>query len=48
MTWPGTDPRHDLRELVRLTPLEKLVELREAWQKTVKLPKPKAKARRRV
>jgi transcriptional regulator with XRE-family HTH domain len=47
VTWPGTHPRHDLRELVRLTPLDKLVELREAWSKTAKLPKPKAKPRRR-
>jgi transcriptional regulator with XRE-family HTH domain len=45
VTWPGTHPRHDLREMVRLTPLDKLGELREAWQKTVKLPKPRKRRR---
>jgi transcriptional regulator with XRE-family HTH domain len=33
LTWPGTHPRHDLRELVRLTPNAKLNELKEAWEK---------------
>jgi transcriptional regulator with XRE-family HTH domain len=30
-TWPGSHLRHDLRELIRLTPNAKLRELQAAW-----------------
>ena len=33
VTWPGTHPRHDLRELLRVTPNSRLGELKAAWQK---------------
>ncbi len=32
LTWPGTHPRHDLRELLRLTPTAKLGDLKAAWE----------------
>lgn len=45
VTWPGTHPRHDLRELLRLTPAAKLDELKAAWEKVVAKPQSSAKRR---